>query len=35
MKINRRFILSKRPFNKIKQRLDRANLRFIKQIFKI
>ena len=30
----RRFVLSKRPFNKIKQRLDRANLRFIKQILR-
>lgn len=31
----RRFTLSKRPFNKIKRRLDRANRRFIKQIFEI
>lgn len=35
MKITRRFTLSKRPFNKIKRRLDRANRRFIKQIFEI
>ena len=31
----RRFTLSKRPFNKIKRRLDRANRHFIKQIFEI
>ena len=31
----RRFVLSKRPLNKIKRRLDRANRRFIKQIFEI
>ena len=31
----RRFTHSKRPFNKIKRRLDRANRRFIKQIFEI
>ena len=30
-----RFVLPKRPFNKIKRRLDRANRRFIKQIFEI
>ena len=30
----RRFVLSKRPFNKIKRRLDRANRRFIKQILR-
>ena len=35
MKITRRFVLSKRPFSKIKRRLDRANRRFIKQIFEI
>ena len=34
-KKKRRFVLSKRPFNKIKRRLDRANRRFIKQIFEI
>ena len=31
----RRFVLPKRPFNKIKRHLDRANRRFIKQIFEI
>ena len=31
----RRFTLSKRPFYKIKRRFDRANRRFIKQIFEI
>ena len=31
----RRFTFSKRPFNKIKRRLDKANRRFIKQIFEI
>ena len=34
-KKKRRFTLSKRPFNKIKRRLDRANRRFIKQFFEI
>ena len=29
-----RFVLPKRPFNKIKRRLDRANRRFIKQILR-